>query len=173
MLRSSPFRLPDRNADRTSRLKTAWELTPYYSRAYSKGCLYVRGRKPKGLAQISKISARRWEQYENHCKRENPILKGLRFLRVFEQDSVQTYAQAADVLGISRQRLYQLIWLVTKLPQDVKDYLVANEDPIVFRYFTERRLRPLTKLASDAEKCGQFRTMLASAQQEVSQSATS
>ena len=81
----------------------------------------MRGQEPKELARISRISSRRWEQYENHCNRENPVLKGLRFLRVFEQDSVKTYSQAAEMLGVSRQRLYQLIWLVTKLPREIKD----------------------------------------------------
>jgi len=124
----------------------------------------VRGRKPNELARIAKISARRWEQYENHCQRENPVLKGMRFLQVFEQESVKTYAEAAEILGVSRQRLYQLIWLVTKLPQDVKDYLIANEDPAILRYFTERRLRPLTKLGTDADKLAQFQVMLLEAQ---------
>jgi hypothetical protein len=127
----------------------------------------VRGWKPKELASVAKISARCWQQYENHCKRENPILKGLRFLRIFEQESVKTYAEAAEILGCSRQRVYQVVSLVTKLPGQIKDFLVANEDPYILRHFTERRLRPLMRLASDADKLTHFAGMLAQAQQQT------
>lgn len=127
--------------------------------------MFVRGEKPKELARISKISARRWEQYENHCKRENPMLQGLRFLRVFEQESVKTYAHAAELLGVSRQRVYQLTSLVTRLPEEIKDFLLANEDPAILRYFTERRLRPLTRLTDNDDQLAEFKTIRARARQ--------
>ena len=125
--------------------------------------MFVRGKKPKELARIAKVSARRWEQYENHCKRENPILQGLRFLRVFEQESVRTCAEAAEILRVSCQRFCQLTSLVSRLPQEIKDFLVENEDPAVLRHFTERRLRPLTRLATDKQKLDRFWRMLAEA----------
>jgi len=125
--------------------------------------MLVRCEKPRELAHIAKVSTRRWEQYENHCQRENPILEGLRFLRVFEQESVSTYAQAADILGVSRPPFCQLTSLVTRLPQQIKDFLVDNEDPAVLRHFTERRLRPLTGLATDQQKLDRFWKMLAEA----------
>jgi len=118
--------------------------------------MFVRVEKSRELARIAKISTRRREQYENHCKRENPVLKGLRFLRVFEQESVNTYAQAAKILGVPRPYYCQIISLVLKLPQQIKDFLVDNEDPAVLRYFTERRLRPLTGLATDEQKLDRF-----------------
>jgi hypothetical protein len=44
-----------------------------------------------------------------------------RGLRVFEDESVRTYAQAAEIIGVSRERVYQLTSLVTKLsPQIVQ-----------------------------------------------------
>ena len=154
--------VPGRIKTRTNSLKSVWERVAYYSRTQHKGLLIVRGLKPKELGRISKISARRWKQYENDCKRDNPIIKAMRFLRVFEQESVRTYAQAAEILGVSRQRVYQLTWLVTKLPEQIKDFLVTCEDPLIFRHFTERRLRPLLRLSTDEKKLARFADMLAS-----------
>ena len=102
------------------------------------------------LAAIAKITARQWHQYQNGRSRENPILKGLQYLAGFEDESVRTYAQAAEILGVSRERVYQLTALVTKLPPQIKDFLSGTEDPAVLRFFTERRLRPLTMI-SDGE----------------------
>jgi hypothetical protein len=119
------------------------------------------------LADIAKITGRQWRRYENGLHRENPILKGLQCLRVFENESVRTYAQAAEILGISRERVYQLTSLVTKLPPEIKDFLVSAEDPAVLRYFTERRLRPLTMLPDGDTQMTQFKQLLAEAQKDT------
>jgi len=80
--------LPSCNSDRTNPPKAGWEITPFFTRAYDKGSLFVRGCKPAGLAQTSKISQRRWHQHERDQERDNPILTGLRYLGVFEGESV-------------------------------------------------------------------------------------
>ena len=85
--------------------------------------------------------------YQNHLNRENPILMGLRYLKVFEQKSVTSYAKAAQILSVSRIRVYQLTSLVTRLPSEITDFLLKNDDPAVLRHFTERRLLPLTRMA--------------------------
>ena len=153
--------LPVRHSNRTKSLKSVAEITPYYSRAYSKGCLFVRGQKPRELARIAKISARRWHQYQNDSKRENPIHTALRFLQVFNQESVSTYADAARILGVSRQRVCQYVSLDTKLPDEIKDFLSSNSDPNILRHFTERRLRRLTLLRDEQTKLAEFQRMLA------------
>ncbi|MBN2448956.1 MAG: hypothetical protein JXR77_01120 [Lentisphaeria bacterium] len=112
------------------------------------------------MAGIAKVSQRRWHQYERDQERESPILTGLRYLRLFEQESVTTYARAASILGVSRQRVYQLVSLVTRIPTPIMDYLVSNEDPAIDRFFTERRLRPLTVLPGDEAKYSLFVSML-------------
>jgi hypothetical protein len=85
--------------------------------------------------------------YQTHLNRKNPILIGLRYLKVFEQESITSYAKAAQVLGVSRIRVYQLTSLVTRLPSEITDYLLKHSDnPAILRHFSERRLRPLTSL---------------------------
>jgi hypothetical protein len=121
----------------------------------------MRGPKPAELADIARITARQWRQYESSGSRTNPILTGLRFLKVFENESVRTYAQAAEIIGVSRERVYQMTALVTKLPAEIKDILAGAKDPAVLQYFTERRLRPLTIMPTDEDKMERFREMLA------------
>ena len=128
----------------------------------------MRGRKPRELAEIARITARQWEMYENHLSRENPILIGLRYLKVFEQESITSYAKAAQVLGVSRIRVYQLTSLVTKLPSEIIDFLLKNNDPAVLRHFTERRLRPLIAIPSKKAQLAQFREMVEAAGGAVS-----
>jgi hypothetical protein len=137
-------------------------VTPYYTRCFDKGKLLVRGTKPKELAEIAKISERQWSVYQNHLSRKNPILIGLRYLKVFEQESITSYAKAAQVLGVSRIRVYQLTSLVTKLPAEITEFLPENaDDPDILRTFTERRMRPCISLPSRKSQIAKFRELLA------------
>lgn len=139
-----------------------WERTHYYTRLYEKRPFFVRGIKPKQLANESKITQRRWKQYENHVGRENPILRGMRYLRVFENESVRTYAQASEILEVSRQRVFQHVVLVTKLSPQIIDFLMDNRDDLeISSCFTERRLRPLTRITDRQEQMAVFQDMLA------------
>ena len=115
------------------------------------------------MAHIARITTRQWAQYECALKRDNPILKGLRWIRVFEDESVRTYAQAAEIIGVSRERVYQLTSLVTKLPPRIKDFLAGTDDPAVARFFTKRRLRPLTMIADGEAQMAWFSGLAATA----------
>lgn len=138
-----------------------WEVMPFYTRCYERRPCFVRGDKPKELAEIARITERQWASYQTHIQRESPILTGLRYLKVFEQESVTSYAKAAAILGVSRVRVFQLASLVTKLPKEITDYLVQNNDNTdIRRHFTERRLRPLVSLPTQDDQITQFKEML-------------
>ena len=122
--------------------------------------LFIRGQKPEGLVHLARVTTRQWRRYMRRQDWENPIAKGLRFLQVFEQPAVTTYADAASILGVSRQRVYQLTSLVRKLPSEITRALLDTEDPAIQGYFTERRLLPLTRLGSDEEKIAGFAALL-------------
>jgi hypothetical protein len=53
--------------------------------------------------------------------------------------------------------------LVTKLPPRIKDFLAGTEDPVLLRFFTERRLRPLTMIPDGEAQMAQFDALLAEA----------
>ena len=72
----------------------------------------------------------------------------------------RTRAEVAEIFGISRARVTQCLNLL-KLPPVIVGFLEANDDTAILHYFTERRLRPLTRLADDQEKWDQFEDMLA------------
>ena len=74
---------------------------------------------------------------------------------------MNTYAQAAEILGTSRQRAYQMVSLVTRLPDEIREFVLRNQDPVVARFFTERRLRPLTQIVGDDPQMECFRDLLA------------
>jgi hypothetical protein len=117
------------------------------------------------LADFAKITARQWQRYQRGQHIWNPVLKGLQYLRVFEDQSVRTYAQAAEIIGVSRERVYQLTSLVTKLPPQIKDFLAGTAEPAVLRFFTERRLRPLTMTPDGETQMAQFAELLAEAKE--------
>ena len=73
-------------------------------------------------------------------------------------------------MGVSRQRVHQMVSLATKLPLEITDFLSATEDPAVLRHFTERRLRALTLLADDPSKIARFHGMLRAVQAAKEQS---
>jgi len=160
-LRGFEVWLPDRSKCSTSAPKTLWEVMPVYTRCYEKRRCLVRGKKPKALADANSITARQWKMYQTHLHRKSPVLTGLRYLKLFEQESVTSYAKAAAIVGVSRIRVYQLVSLVTKLSPRIIDYLVKhNDDPKIRRHFTERRLRPLIKLSSHEDQQFRFQEML-------------
>ena len=133
---------------------------PYYCRTCSTRLILVHGQLPEELAHLARVTTRQWRRYVKRQDWENPIANGLRFLQVFEQPAVTTYADAASILGVSRQRVYQLASLVRKLPSEVTRALLDTEDPAIQGYFTERRLRSLTALGTDDEKVARFTALL-------------
>ena len=50
-----------------------------------------------------------------------------------------------------------MIAILKKLPQEIKDYFMNNNESLDLSYFTERKLRPLTLLKSDKVKIDMFR----------------
>jgi hypothetical protein len=86
-------------------VKTIWERRAFYTRLIDRRPYFIRGPLPKELAAKSRVTKRRWKQYEDHIARENPISKGMRYLRVFENETVNSYAEAAVILETSRQRV--------------------------------------------------------------------
>jgi hypothetical protein len=50
-----------------------------------------------------------------------------------------------------------MIAIVKKLPQEIRDYFMKNNESLGLSYFTERKLRLLTLLKSDKVKIDMFR----------------
>jgi hypothetical protein len=52
-----------------------------------------------------------------------------------------------------------MVALHNGLPAPITDYLMNVDEPEILKHFTERRLRPLTLLASDDDKLRKFEAM--------------
>jgi len=49
--------------------------------------------------------------------------------------------------------------LCKRLPSEITGFLMNTDEPEILKHFTERRLRPLTLLASDKDKIKKFDKM--------------
>ncbi len=52
-----------------------------------------------------------------------------------------------------------MIALCKRLPPEITEYLVNTDESEILKHFTERKLRPLTLLASDEDKIKKFYEM--------------
>ena len=83
----------------------------------------------------------------------------MEFLEYLNDNPGSTYNDIANEFGMSKARVCQMVALVKKLPIEITDYLMNTYEPEVLKHFTERRLRPLTLLASDDDKRKKFDEM--------------
>ncbi len=52
-----------------------------------------------------------------------------------------------------------MVALYDRLPPRITDYLMHTDEPEILKYFTERKLRPLTLLVSAEDKIHEFNMM--------------
>jgi hypothetical protein len=71
-----------------------------------------------------------------------------------------TYDDIAADTGTTKARVCQMIALFRRLPSEITDYLMDTDDPETLKFFTERRLRPLTLMATDDDKITRFNEMI-------------
>lgn len=89
----------------------------------------------------------------------NPIKVGFQFAQYLTDHPESTYDDLAGISGVSKARVCHMIALYKRLPDQITDYLMNTDEPEILKYFTERRLRPLTLLESNDEKINRFDEM--------------
>jgi len=110
---------------------------------------------------LGRLTKRQVLQLDRWTEPKNTILEARRYQACLEAVPDRTRAEVAQIFGISRARVTQHLNLL-KLPTVIVGFLESNEDPAILDYFTERRLRPLTRLTNDQEKWEQFEDTLMS-----------
>jgi hypothetical protein len=78
---------------------------------------------------------------------ENPIRVARKYQEEIKSGQTANFAGVARKYGVSRAEVCYHVALVRRLPNDFVTWLEACEDPAVLRVCTERRLRPITKIA--------------------------
>jgi hypothetical protein len=74
--------------------------------------------------------------------------------------TINSRADLARELGVSRARVTQVLSLLDLAPE-IREALLALDDHQAIRFFSERRLRPLLRLADPQRQVRQFRRLLA------------
>ncbi len=106
---------------------------------------------------------RRWKRFSSRKHRPGPIVIADEFMAEYRRVKAATYADLADRLGVSRPTVTYYMALLTKLPDDFVAWLRAEKDPEVVTFFSERRLRPLTRLAGPAAQAAAITDLLSRA----------
>jgi len=88
----------------------------------------------------------------------NLIMLVLAFRKMLDEGTVNNQSHLAQQVGLTRARVTQLFNLL-KLPPAIVAELSAAKDPAQIVFYTERRLRPVTKLASTREQLIAFRNV--------------
>jgi putative heme iron utilization protein len=109
---------------------------------------------------IGKIpSLKEWRSFLRKSKsveRKNPIMEAYKYLEFLEQNPGLTYKNVADEFDTTKARVCQMIAVVKKLPQEITNCFMSNNESLDLTYFTERKLRPLTLMESDQVKIEMF-----------------
>ena len=95
----------------------------------------------------------------------SPLAEARRYQALLENDPyVKTRTDVARELGVSKARVTQVLGLL-KLAPEVQNALLALRDQKPLRFFSERRLRPLTRISHPKKQVRAFRRMIAAARQ--------
>lgn len=76
-------------------------------------------------------------------KPHNAFLKAKQYEKLLQRKKVKNKTELAQRQGISRARVTQILNLL-KLAPEIREYLESLTDEKQLRYYTERRLRPIT-----------------------------
>ena len=68
------------------------------------------------------------------------------FDRHLMRPGTKGYKQVAEQIGVTKARVSHYLAILHRLPQEFVEWLEDCFDPVVLAYFTERRLRPVTRL---------------------------
>jgi len=117
------------------------------------------GAKPPDLPSKKAPNQREWRRVNHGTYKGNPILEACKYADFLKEDAGATYDDAAVAFGVTKARVCQQIALLKKLPNQIIDAIASV--PGANQYITERKLRPLTLLATDEEKISRFEEMLA------------
>lgn len=119
--------------------------------------MLFKGEKPAQFAPNRVVSQRDWEySLRPEKKYPNPVKVGFKFVQYLKNHPDSTYDDLSEMSGVSKARVCQMVALCNKLSAQITDYLMNTDEPEVLKHFTERRLRPLTLLASDEDKILKF-----------------
>ena len=89
---------------------------------------------------------------------ECPLLEAKRYQKILDDPFINSLADVARELGITRVRVSQVMSLL-KLAPEIQKELLNLQDQKAIRYFSERRLRPLLAIKDPVRQIREFKKM--------------
>jgi len=93
------------------------------------------------------------------------LIEAKRYQRLLNDPFINSLADVARELGITRARVSQVIGLL-KLTPEIQKALLGLQDQKAIRYFSERRLRPLLTIKNFSQQIREFKKMREKIQSE-------
>jgi hypothetical protein len=118
---------------------------PFFTRYEDKGQAFETGEKPAPMGKAAP-SQRAWKSFLGKQARKNPIRIADRFAEQATDPATRSYSQLAEVFGVSAAMVCYHLALLHRLPAEFVDWLRSSDDPLILGHFTERRLRPITRI---------------------------
>jgi hypothetical protein len=144
----------------TRRTNTVAEIIPCFYIYNHKKQVLSKGQKPATFP-ANKAVTQKDRKRSIRQKREltNPVRTGFEFVEYLNKNPSATYDDLSIDAGITKARVCQMIALCRRLPPEITEYLINTDESEILKHFTERKLRPLTLLASDEDKIKKFYEM--------------
>jgi len=89
----------------------------------------------------------------------NPVRTGFEFVEYLNKNPNATFDDLSLDAGITKARVCQMIALYKRLPAEITDFLMKVDESKILKHFTERKLRPLTLMATNQDKIRKFAEM--------------
>ncbi|WP_013630161.1 hypothetical protein [Rubinisphaera brasiliensis] len=77
----------------------------------------------------------------------------------------KSYSQVAYLLGTPRTTVCYNMALLRRLPEEFVEWLDSEESQVIWAFFTEHRLRPITRLEDGNEKVYRLSAMIPESQE--------
>ena len=149
--------LPDSSIQRT---RSVTEIIRCYYKYNNKKKVLQKGQKPASFPSNKVITQKDLKRsLRQEREPSNPVRTGFQFVEYLNDNPNTTYDELSADIGITKARVCQMIALCKRLPSEITDFLVNTDKPEILKHFTERRLRPLTLLASDKNRIKKFDKM--------------
>jgi hypothetical protein len=90
----------------------------------------------------------------------NAVKVARKYQKFLERPEVLGYQQAAKKFGVSKPVISTYLAILNRLPTSFVEWLENCPDKLVVAFFSERRLRPVTRIEGDREKVNVLRALL-------------
>ena len=136
------------------------EIIAIYTVRDRRGVKFQRGDKLDYLPQNTIFSDRNLRSIIYKRNKANPIKEAKRFKTFIDARKKPPYDYIAFTFGVSKARISQMLSLLKNLPPEIISFIENQSNPNFLCFFTERKLRELTKMSTNLEKINAFQELL-------------